>query len=86
MHIIWILSLSLLCTLDTLYVHVVSCNHILCCVIQIDGTPLFWASLSGHTEVVAMLLKFGADFNSCSKVSTSYFITVSEYVDVYVHT
>ena len=80
------LSLSL-CTLDTPCVLVVSCNLIFCCVIQINGTPLYWASFSGHTEIVAMLLKFGADFNSCSKVSTSYFITpisaVSEYVDVY---
>ena len=57
--------------------------------IQNDRTPLFWASGRGHTEIVAMLLKFGADFNSCSKVSTSYFITpisaVNEYVDVYTY-
>ena len=74
-------------TLDTPCVYVVSCNHIFRCVIQSDRTPLFRASFSGHTEIVAMLLKFGADFNSCDTVSTSYFITsisaVSEYVDVY---
>ena len=84
-----ILSLSLLCTLDTSCVYVVGCNYTLCCVIQNDRTPLYWASFRGHTEIVAMLLKFGADFNSCSKVSTSYFITpisaVSEYVDVYTY-
>ena len=78
-----------LCSLDTHCVYVVSCNLICCCVIQNDRTPLYWASFSGHTEIVAMLLKFGADFNSCSKVSTSYFITpisaVSEYVDVYTY-
>ena len=55
--------------------------------IQNDGTPLIRASFSGHTEIVAMLMKFGADFNRCQTVSTSYFITpisaVSEYVDVY---
>ena len=83
------LSLSLLCTLDTPCVHVVSCNLILCCVIQNDRTPLFWASGRGHTEIVAMLLKFGADLSSCDTVSTSYFITpisaVSEYVDVYTY-
>ena len=83
-----ILSLSL-CTLDTPCVHVVSSNHIFCCVIQNDRTPLLRASFRGHTEIVAMLLKFGADFNSCSKVSTSYFIipisTVSEYVYVYTY-
>ena len=82
-------SLSL-CTLDTPCVHDVSCNLIFCCVIQNDDTPLLRASLRGHTEIVAMLLKFGADFNSCDTVSTSYFITpisaVSEYVDVYIHT
>ena len=81
-----ILSLSL-CTLDTPYGHVVSCNLIFCCVMQNDGTPLSWASFRGHTEIVAMLLKFGADFSSCDTVSTSYFITpisaVSEYVDIY---
>ena len=81
-------SLSL-CTVDTPCVPVVSCNLIFCCVIQNDRTPLSWASFRGHTEIVAMLLKFGADFNSCSKVSTSYFITpisaVSEYVDVYTY-
>ena len=84
-----ILSLSLLCTLDTPCVHDVSCNLIFCCVIQNDRTPLYLASFRGHTEIVAMLLKFGADFNSCSKVSTSYFITpistVSEYVYVYTY-
>ena len=83
-----ILSLSL-CTLDTPYVHDVSCNLILCCVIQNDETPLYLASFRGHTEIVAMLLKFGADFSSCDTVSTSYFITpisaVSEYVDIYIH-
>ena len=85
-----ILSLSL-CTLNTPCVHVISCNLMLliCCVVQNDRTPLFWASFRGHTEIVAMLLKFGADFNSCSTVSTSYFITpisaVSEYVDVHIY-
>ena len=54
-------SLSL-CTLDTPYVHVVSCNLIFCCVIQSDRT-LLRASFRGHTEIVAMLLKFGADFS-----------------------
>ena len=82
------LSLSL-CTLDTHYVYVVSCNLIFCCVIQNDRTPLYLASFRGHTETVAMLLKFGADFNRCQMVSTSYFITpisaVSEYVDVYTY-
>ena len=81
-----ILSPSL-CSLDTSYIHVVSCNLIFCCVIQNDGTPLYWASFRGHTEIVAMLLKFGADFSSCDTVSTSYYITpisiISEYVDVY---
>ena len=81
-------SLSL-CTLDTYCVHVVSCNLIFCCVMQNDRTPLLWASFRGHTEIVAMLLKFGADFSSCDTVSTSYFITpisaVSEYVDVYTY-
>ena len=80
-----ILSLSL----DTPCVYVVSCNLIFCCVIQNDRTPLYWASFRGHTEIVAMLLKFGANVSSCSKVSTSYFITpisaVSEYVDVYTY-
>ena len=75
-------------TLDTPCV-VVSCNHIFCCVIQNDRTPLLWASFRGHTEIVAMLLKFGADFNSCNTVSTSYSITpifaVSEYVNVYTY-
>ena len=56
---------------------------------QNDRTPLFWASFRGHTEIVAMLLKFGADASSCDTVSTSYFITfisaVSEYVDVYTN-
>ena len=71
-------------------VHVVSCNLILFCfVIQNDDTPLLRASLRGHTEIVAILLKFGADFSSCDTVSTSYFITpisaVSEYVDVYTY-
>ena len=79
-------SLSL-CTVDTPYVHVVSCNLIFCCVIQNDRTALSLASLRGHTEIVAMLLKFGADLSSCDMVSTSYFITpisaVSQYVDVY---
>ena len=78
-----------LCTLDTPYVHVVSCNLIFCCVMQNDKTPLYWASFRGHTEIVAILLKFGADCNSCSKVSTSYSITpifaVSEYVNVYTY-
>ena len=82
------LSLSL-CTLDTPYVHVVSCNLICCCVMQNDRTPLYLASFRGHTEIVAMLLKFGADFNSCHTVSTSYFIipisAVSGYVDVYTY-
>ena len=59
------------------------------CVIQNDRTPLLWASGRGHTEIVVMLLKFGADFNSCDTVSTSYFITpisaVSEYVAVYTY-
>ena len=59
------------------------------CVIQNDRTPLLWASFSGHTEIVAMLLKFGADISSCDTVSTSYFITrisaVSEYVAVYTY-
>ena len=55
------------------YFHRVSCN--LCCVMQNDRTPLYLASLRGHTEIVAMLLKFGADFSSCDTVSTSYFIT-----------
>ena len=82
-------SLSL-CTLDTPCVYVVSCNHILfCCVIQNDDTPLSLASFRGQTEIVAMLLKFGADLSSCDTVSTSYFITpisaVSEYVDVYTY-
>ena len=81
-------SLSL-CTLDTPCVHDVSCNLIFCCVMQNDRTPLYWASFRGHTEIVAMLLKFGADFSSCSKVSTSYFITfisaVSECVYVYTY-
>ena len=78
--------LSLLCTLDTSCFHILSCNLIFCYVVQNGNTPLLWASFRGHTEIVAMLLKFGADFNSCSKVSTSYFITpisaVSEYVDI----
>ena len=69
--------------------YVVSCNLILCCVIQIDGTPLLWASFSGHTEIVAMLLKFGADPSSRNTVSTSYFITpisaVFEHLDVYTY-
>ena len=82
------LSLSL-CTLDTPCVHAVSCNLIFCCVIQNDDTPLFRASFRGHTEIVVMLLKFGADFSSCDTVSTSYFITpisaVSEYLDVYTY-
>ena len=81
-------SLSL-CTLDTPCVYVVSCNHIFRCVIQSDRTPLYWASFSGHTEIVAMLLKFGADLSSCSKVRTPYSIipisAVSEYVDVYTY-
>ena len=81
-------SLSL-CTFDTPCVHVVSFNLIFCCVIQNDRTPLLWASFSGHTEIVAMLLKFGADFSICDTVSTSYFITpisaVSEYVDFYTY-
>ena len=79
-------SLSL-CTLDTPCVHVVSCNLIFCYVIQNDRTPLYWASFSGHTEIVAMLLKFGADLSSCDTVRTPYSITpisaVNEYVDVY---
>ena len=81
-------SLSL-CSPDTPYVHVASCNLIFCCVIQNDRTPLLWASFRGHTEIVAMLLNFGADLSSCDTVSTSYFITpisaVSEYVDVYTY-
>ena len=67
-------SLSL-CTVDTPCVNVVSCNLIFCCVMQNDRTPLYWASFRGHTEIVAMLLKFGNDFSSCNMVSTSYFIT-----------
>ena len=55
--------------------------------IQNGRSPLYLASFRGHTEIVVMLLKFGADFSSCDTVSTSYFITpisaVSEYVDVY---
>ena len=78
-----------LCTLDTPCVHVVSCNLIFCCVMQNDRTPLYWASFRGHTEIVAMLLKFGADLSSCDMVSTSCFITpistVSEYVYVYTY-
>ena len=54
---------------------------------QNDRTPLFLASIRGHTEIVAMLLKFGADFSICQMVSTSYYIipisAVSEKVDVY---
>ena len=80
-------TLSLLCTLDTSCVH--DLNPIFCCVIQNDDTPLLRASLRGHTEIVAMLLKFGADLSSCDTVSTSYFITpisaVNEYVDVYTY-
>ena len=76
-------TLSLMYTLDTPCVYVISCNLIFCCVIQNDDTPLSLASLRGHTEIVAILLKFGADFSSCDTVSTSYFITpisaVSEY-------
>ena len=57
--------------------------------IQNDRTPLFWASFRGHTDIVAMLLKFGADPSSCDMVSTSYFITpisaVSDYVDIYTY-
>ena len=75
--------------IDAPCVYVVSCNLIFCCVMQNDRTPLYWASFSGHTEIVAMLLKFGADLSSCDTVSTSYFITpisaVSEYVDVYTY-
>ena len=78
-----------LCSLNTPCILLVSCNLIICCVIQNDRTPLLWASFSGHTEIVAMLLKFGADFSSCDTVSTSYFITpisaVTEYVDVYTY-
>ena len=54
---------------------------------QNDRTPLFLATIRGHTEIVAMLLKFGADFSICQTVSTSYYITristVSEKVDIY---
>ena len=82
-------SILSLCTLDTHCVYVVSCNLMFCCVMQNDTTPLHWASFRGHTEIVAMLLKFGADFNRCQTVSTSYFITpitaVSEYVNVYTY-
>ena len=55
---------------------------VICCVMQNDRTPLFWTSLRGYIEIVAMLLKFHADFSSCRMVSTSYYIslisTVSE--------
>ena len=61
-----------------------------CCVMQNDKTPLYLASFRGHTEIVAMLLKFGADLSSCDTVSPSYFITpisaVSDYIDVYIYT
>ena len=53
----------------------ISYNLIFCCMIQNDRTPLYLASLRGHTEIVAMLLKFGADLSSYRTVSTSYFIT-----------
>ena len=53
------------------YVCIVS-NNLICCVMQNDRTPLYWASFRGHTEIVAMLLKFGADFSSYHMVRTSY--------------
>ena len=64
--------LLFLCSLHN--VCAVSCN-LICCVMQNDRTLLFWASFRGHTEIVAMLLKFGADFRSCHTVSTFYYIT-----------
>ena len=80
------LSLYVLLTLPVFMLLAVTSYFV---VIQNDRTPLLWASFRGHTEIVAMQLKFGADFNSCSKVSTSYFITpisaVSQHVDIYTY-
>ena len=61
-----------LCSLHNVYA--VSCN-LICCVMQNGRTLLFWASFRGHTEIVAMLLKFGADFRRCHTVSTFYYVT-----------
>jgi ankyrin repeat protein len=36
---------------------------------QNNRTPLFWASARGHTKIVEILLKGGADFISRRKVS-----------------
>ena len=49
-------------------------NLKICCVMQNDRTPLLSASFRGHTEIVEMLLKFGAHSSSSRMVSTSYFI------------
>ena len=46
----------------------------MCYVMQNDRTALYWASFRGHTDIVVMLLKFGADYRSCSMVSTSNYI------------
>ena len=53
---------------------------------QNNRTPLYWVSYRGHTKIVAMLLKFGADFRTCDNVSTFYYVitfsTLSEYINL----
>ena len=53
--------------------------NLICFAMQNDRTPLFWASFRGHTDIVAMLLKFDADFSVCSMVSISYYVHNNVY-------